>query len=81
MPHLTVKTLAAHPPHEMTDAKHANEPEEILRVFAKHAVALRNVLYEDKPLNEMELVFIENHFHVLEMAFLRWKRQHGDIRH
>lgn len=81
MPHPAVNTMVAQPLHEMTDAKHANDTEERLRVFAKYAVALRNVLYEDKPLNEMEIVFIENHFQVLEMAFLRWKRQHGDIRH
>ena len=81
MSHLATKTLVAQPPLEMIEAKQANEPEETLRVFARYAVALRNVLYEDKPLNEMEVVFIENHFHVLEMAFLRWKRQHGDIRH
>ena len=37
--------------------------------------------WDDKPLKEMELHFIENQFHVLEMAFLRWKRQHGNIRH
>lgn len=81
MPHPAVNPITTQPPHEMTDAKHANETEETVRVFAKYAVALRNVLYEDKPLKEMEVVFIENHFHVLEMAFLRWRRQHGDIRH
>ena len=81
MAHLAVNTPVAQPPHEIADAKNANETEGTIRAFAKYAAALRNVLYEDKPLNEMELLFMENHFHVLEMAFLRWKRQHGNIRH
>jgi hypothetical protein len=38
---------------------------------------LRNMLYQDRPLNGAEFVFIDNHFQVLEMAYLRWKRKHG----
>jgi hypothetical protein len=81
MAHFAVHTPVAQPSHEMDDARNTNETEETLGAFARHASALRNVLYEDKPLKEMEFFFIENHFHTLEMAFLRWKRKHGNIRH
>ena len=43
--------------------------------FAECAVTMRNILYEDAPLTEAESHFIENHFHVLEMAYLRWKQK------
>ena len=42
-----------------------------------HAVALRNVLYQGGSFNEAEFPFRENHFQVLEMAHLWWKRKHG----
>ena len=71
----------AQPSHEMDGTRNSNETEEPLGAFARHASALRNVLYEDKPLKEMEFPFIENHFHALEMTFLRWKRKHGSNRH
>ena len=40
---------------------------------------LRTVLHQDRPLSLEEFLFMENHFRVLEMAYLRWKRKHGDI--
>jgi hypothetical protein len=49
--------------------------------FGKCAVVLRSVLYQDRSLSEAEFHFMENHFHVLEMAYLRWKRKHGNIGH
>ena len=69
MAHLTVNTLVTESPQEVADAQNANETNETLRAFANYAVGLRSVLYEDKPLNEMELLFIENHFHVLRDGF------------
>ena len=44
-------------------------------------MALRHVLHQDKALNEVEFHFIDNHFQVLEMAYFRWKRKHGNIGH
>ncbi len=44
--------------------------------FEKCAVALRNVPYQDRASNEAELLFMDNHFQVLQMAYLRWKRKH-----
>lgn len=61
---------------EMTDAKEKNTMENTLREFGRCAMALRNVLDEDKLLDDMELLFIENHFQVIQMAYLRWKRKH-----
>jgi hypothetical protein len=38
----------------MTDAQDKNELDETLREFGRCAIALCNVLDEDKPLNDME---------------------------
>ncbi len=76
MAHLAVETLLAQTSHEVDDAKDNNETDDVLREFGKCAVSLRNVLYQDKALNSMELHFMDNHFQVLQMAYLRWKRKH-----
>ncbi len=47
--------------------------------FGKSAVALRNVLDENRSLDEMGLLFIENHLHVVQMAYLRWKWKHRPL--
>ena len=64
---------------EVADAKDPNKMEHTLREFGKCAVALRNVLYQDRALTEAELLFMENHFQVIQMAYLRWKRKHRAI--
>ncbi|MFI5247358.1 MAG: hypothetical protein ACHQWV_02255 [Nitrospirales bacterium] len=51
--------------------------DDTLREFGKCAEVLRDVLDQDRPLYGAEFVFIDNHFQVLEMAYLRWKRKHG----
>ena len=66
---------------EVTDAQDLSETDNPLREFGTCAVTLRNVLYQDRPLNEMEFLFMENHFRLVEMAYLRWKRKHGNVRH
>ena len=76
MAHLAVETLLAQTAREVADAKDTNETDDTLREFGKCAVALRNVLYQDRALNTMELHFMDNHFQVLQMAYLRWKRKH-----
>jgi hypothetical protein len=47
-----------------------------LREFAQCASALRDLLYDDRALDEEEFLFMDNHFQVLQMAYLRWKRRH-----
>ena len=51
--------------------------ESFVQRFGECAVALRDILYQDAPLSEEECLHIDNHFHVLEMAYLRWKRKHS----
>jgi hypothetical protein len=74
--HMAVGTQLPQTAREMTNAKDTNETDNTLREFGKCAVALREVLYQDRPLDEMEFRFIDNHFQVLQMAYLRWKRKH-----
>jgi hypothetical protein len=65
MAQLAVGPLLAQPAREGADAEDHNETDDSLMEFVKCAVALRNVLYQDSPLNTTELYFIDNHFQVL----------------
>jgi hypothetical protein len=76
---MAVETLFAQTAREVVDANDHNETDNTLREFGKCAVALRNVLYQDRALNELEFLFIENHFQVLQMVYLRWKRKHTGV--
>ncbi len=69
MAHLTVEPLLAHTADKVGDVKDKNQTDNTLREFGKCAVALRNVLYQDRPLNEVEFLFMDNHFLVLQMAY------------
>ena len=62
---MAVETPVAQPAREMADAKDQNETDNPLREFGKCAVGLRHVLYQDRPLNEVEFHFIDNHFLVV----------------
>ena len=64
---------------EVADAKHQNEMANTLREFGKGVVALRDVMDQDRSFTDMELLFIENHFQVIQMAYLRWKRKHRPL--
>ena len=64
---------------EVADAKDQNEMANLLREFGKSVVALRDMMDQDRSLTDMELLFIENHFQVIQMAYLRWKRKHRPI--
>jgi hypothetical protein len=77
--YMAVETLLAQTAREVPDAKDNNETDNTLREFGKCAVALRKVLYQDRSLNEVEFLFIENHFQVIQMAYLRWKRKHRGL--
>ena len=57
------------------------ERNSILKEFGQRAVVLRTMLYQDRSLSEVEFFFMDNHFQLLEMAYLRWKRKHGNIGH
>ena len=49
---------------------------EILHRFGQSAAALRDVLYDDRVVDDEEFIFIDKHFQILQMAYLRWKRKH-----
>jgi hypothetical protein len=61
---------------ETADVKDQNEMAVVLREFGRSVVALRSMMDQDRSLTDMELLFIENHFQVIQMAYLRWKRKH-----
>lgn len=61
---------------ETADVKDQNEMAVTLREFGRSVVALRSMMDQDRSLTDMELLFIENHFQVIQMAYLRWKRKH-----
>lgn len=49
---------------------------EILQRFGHSAAVLRDVLYDDRVVDDQEFVFIDKHFQILQLAYLRWKRKH-----
>ena len=55
---------------------HKDDRADALREFAKCASALRDLLYDDRALDEEEFLFMDKQFQVLQMAYLRWKRVH-----
>lgn len=78
MAHLEVET-SLDTIREVGDAKGGDQTDNTLSEFGKSAVALRTVPHQDRPLSLEECLFIENHFRVLEMAYLRWRRMHGKM--
>ena len=64
---------------EVPEAKDQIEMANTLREFGKSAVALRDVMDQNRSFTDMELLFIENHFQVIQMAYLRWKRKHRNL--
>jgi hypothetical protein len=71
MAHLAVETLLVQTAGEVARAKDNKKTDDTLREFGKCAVSLRHVLYKDRPLNTIEFNFMDNHFQVLQMAYLR----------
>jgi hypothetical protein len=47
--------------------------------FGKRAITLRNVLDQDRSLRALELLLLENHFHVLQRAYFRLKGKHRGL--
>ena len=64
---------------EVADAKDQNEMANTLRECGKSVVALRDLMDQDRSFTDMELLFIENHFQFIQMAYLRWKRKHRPL--
>ena len=47
-----------------------------LHQFGECASVLRDMLYDDRVLEDQEFIFIDKHLQILNMAYLRWKRKH-----
>ena len=77
MAHPAVETQLAQPAYEVTDAQHHKETGHTLRKFCKSTAALRTVLGRGGSFNDLELRLLENHFHVLQMAYRGTKRKLG----
>ena len=58
------------------ETKEGHERDSTLSEFGRYAVTMRTVVYQDRALDEAEFSFMDNHFQVLETAYLRWKRKH-----
>jgi len=56
-------------------SKSRQEDSNSLKRFAECAVTMRNILQLDRELGDAEFAFMDNHFHVLEMAYFRWKQK------
>ena len=76
MAHLAIQVRLAPTAREVADAKDQNEMANTLRECGKSVVALRDLMDQNRSFTDMELLFIENHFQVIQMAYLRWKRKH-----
>ncbi len=76
MAHRNNERPLTQPPYPVGTVLSNNRATTTLRDFAKSAVVLRDILYDDSPLKETEYVFMEKHMQVLQMAYLRWKRKH-----
>ena len=57
-------------------SKSRHDDSSSLKRFAECAVAMRNILQQDEEISEAEFAFMDNHFHVLEIAYFRWKQKH-----
>jgi len=75
MAQIAGETRLAQPVREMADAQDHKKLDHTLRQFWKSTVALRHVLDQGRSLSDQELRLLENHFHVLQMTYLRWKRR------
>jgi len=75
MAQIAGETRLAQPVREMVDATDHNEADHTLREFWKSTVSLRHVLDRGRSLSDQELRLLGNHFHALQMTYLRWKRR------
>ena len=50
-------------------------PDPVLMNFGKSAIALAELLEQDPAFGPMEQMLIENHLHILHMAYSAWKRR------
>ena len=47
-----------------------------LHRFGQCGAVLRDVLDDDRAIDVEDFFFIDKHFQILQLAYLRWKRKH-----
>lgn len=52
-----------------------SKPETVFTDFGKASLSLAEFLEHDPKLDMVEQIFIENHMHVIGLAFGAWKRR------
>jgi hypothetical protein len=73
---MAVSTQSSQTARKVANATGQPDTDSTLMEFGACAAALRSILYQDRPLSEAEIRFMDSHFKILEMAYLRWKRTH-----
>jgi hypothetical protein len=53
------------------------ELDAVLTEFSHSTKALTDLLQAQTPLTAVDQLIIENHLHVIFLAYSAWKRQHG----
>ena len=61
----------------MPESKGGQDIDRTLKEFGKCTLALCDLLHGDEPLNSLEVLFIDNHIQVLQMAYIQRKRKHN----
>jgi len=70
-----MKPILAQPAREMADVRDHKEADHTLGEFWRSTAVLRDVLDRGRLLSGPELRLLENHFQVLQMTYLLWKRR------
>ena len=65
--------------HEKVGVKERHEMAHTLSGFGKYAVALWHLMDQGKSFTHMDVLFIENHSQVVQMALIRWKRKQTPV--
>ncbi len=60
----------------MSNEQDKIDTDNTLKEFGKCCVAMCEVLHQNRALGPMELLFIDNHIQIVQMAYLQWKNKH-----
>jgi hypothetical protein len=60
-------------------ANEKRETDKTLKEFGNCCRALCEVLLNSKPLGETELLFIDNHLQIVQMAYHQWKMKNEKL--
>lgn len=54
-------------------------PDPVLLTFGRSAIALADLLEQNPQFGPMEQMLIENHLHIVHMAYHTWKRRQDSV--